>query len=173
MGVCATSWQYQGPLGTLSSKYVPHTVVARMMAQHVLQLPANICNSMVGESARQLDCRPSVPCYSCHDIPRQCIAQLRGAMTHVQQFTERLAVLCCAFLMPQGEGLQLLLNEGAEKNSWPKSFAATHKFKSDPVIPLPDVTMVDFDRELDEFLVVATDGLWDCMPPAEAIRYAR
>lgn len=73
----------------------------------------------------------------------------------------------------KGEGLQLLLNEGAEKNSWPKSFAATHKFKSDPVIPLPDVTMVDFDRDLDEFLVVATDGLWDCMPPAEAIRFAR
>lgn len=73
----------------------------------------------------------------------------------------------------KGEGLQLLLNEGAEKNSWPKSFAATHKFKSDPVIPLPDVTMVDFDRDVDEFLVIATDGLWDCMPPAEAIRYAR
>lgn len=82
-------------------------------------------------------------------------------------------LLRCVALMLQGEGLQLLLNEGAEKNSWPKSFAATHKFKSDPVIPLPDVTMVDFDRDLDEFLVVATDGLWDCMPPAEAIRYAR
>jgi serine/threonine protein phosphatase PrpC len=81
--------------------------------------------------------------------------------------------VCCAVFVLQGEGLQLLLNEGAEKNSWPKSFAATHKFKSDPVIPLPDVTMVDFDRDMDEFLVVATDGLWDCMPPAEAIRYAR
>jgi len=73
----------------------------------------------------------------------------------------------------QGEGLQLLLNEGAEKGSWPKSFAATHKFKADPVIPEPDVTMVDFDSQLDEFLVIATDGLWDCMPPAEAIRFAR
>lgn len=76
-------------------------------------------------------------------------------------------------LCVQGEGLQLLLNEGAEKGSWPKSFAANHKFKSDPVIPLPDVTMVDFDREVDEFMVIATDGLWDCMPPAEAIRFAR
>lgn len=73
----------------------------------------------------------------------------------------------------QGEGLQLLLNEGAEKGSWPKSFAATHKFKADPVIPEPDVTMVDFDSQLDEFLVIATDGLWDCMPPPEAIRFAR
>lgn len=88
-------------------------------------------------------------------------------LCHVARLT------ACVVFVLQGEGLQLLLNEGAEKNSWPKSFAATHKFKSDPVIPLPDVTMVDFNRELDEFLVVATDGLWDCMPPAEAIRFAR
>jgi serine/threonine protein phosphatase PrpC len=81
--------------------------------------------------------------------------------------------LCAGSDCVQGEGLQLLLNEGGEKGSWPKSFAATHKFKSDPVIPLPDVTMVDFEREVDEFLVVATDGLWDCMPPNEAIRFAR
>ena len=73
----------------------------------------------------------------------------------------------------QGEGLQLLLAEGAEKGSWPKTFAATHTFKSDPVIPRPDVTMIDLEPELDEFLVVATDGLWDCMPPPEAMRYAR
>lgn len=25
----------------------------------------------------------------------------------------------------------------------------------------------------DEFLLMATDGLWDCMPPADAIQYAR
>jgi serine/threonine protein phosphatase PrpC len=73
----------------------------------------------------------------------------------------------------QGEGLALLLAEGAEKGSWPKDFAKSHAFASDPVIPLPDVSMVELDAAKDEFLVVATDGLWDCMPPAEAIRFAR
>lgn len=65
-----------------------------------------------------------------------------------------------------------MLSEGAQKGSWPKDFAAKHKFKADPVIPVPDVSQVDFDDQ-DEFLVIATDGLWDCMPPAEAIRFAR
>lgn len=72
----------------------------------------------------------------------------------------------------KGDGLQILLSEGAQKGSWPKDFAAKHKFKADPVIPVPDVSQVDFDDQ-DEFLVIATDGLWDCMPPAEAIRFAR
>lgn len=72
----------------------------------------------------------------------------------------------------QGEGLRVLLQEGAEKGSWPKDFAAKHVFSSDPVIPLPDVSQVDFLPE-DEFLLIATDGLWDCMPVAEACRFAR
>ena len=72
----------------------------------------------------------------------------------------------------QGEGLKMLLAEGAEKGSWPKEFAAKHQFKADPVIPVPDVSQVDFDDQ-DEFLIIATDGLWDCMPAQEATRFAR
>lgn len=88
---------------------------------------------------------------------------------------EMLCASCCATLNvcpPQGDGLNILLSEGAEKGSWSKDFAAKHKFTADPVIPVPDVSQVDFDEQ-DEFLVIATDGLWDCMPPVEAIRFAR
>jgi serine/threonine protein phosphatase PrpC len=55
---------------------------------------------------------------------------------------------------------------------WTADFAATHKFSSDPVIVEPDVTEVRF-LPGDEFLLMATDGLWDCMKPPEAVAYAR
>jgi serine/threonine protein phosphatase PrpC len=72
----------------------------------------------------------------------------------------------------QGPGLKTLLAEGARKGMWTPEFAATHEFKSDPVIVEPDVTEVTFTSD-DEFLLMATDGLWDCMPPADAVSYAR
>eukprot|EP00775_Hariotina_reticulata_P002105 gene2105-2424_t len=73
----------------------------------------------------------------------------------------------------KGEGLQLLLSEGAARGNWPQDFASKHVFTADPVIPVPDVAQLDFDPAVDEFLVIATDGLWDCMPTAEACRFAR
>jgi hypothetical protein len=66
----------------------------------------------------------------------------------------------------------VLLREGAAKGMWPKSFAEQHTFSSDPVIVDPDVTEVRFLPE-DEFLVLATDGLWDAVPVAEAVAHAR
>jgi protein phosphatase 1G len=65
-----------------------------------------------------------------------------------------------------------LLREGAAKGLWPKSFADKHAFNSDPVIAEPDVTRVRFLPE-DEFLVMATDGLWDAVPMAEVVAWAR
>jgi hypothetical protein len=73
---------------------------------------------------------------------------------------------------PQGPGLKTLLAEGARKGMWTPEFAGTHAFKSDPVIVEPDVTEVRFQAD-DEFLLMATDGLWDCMPAADAVQYAR
>jgi hypothetical protein len=84
-----------------------------------------------------------------------------------------LCLLSRVVLLLQGEGLKVLLQEGAEKGSWPKDFAAKHKFSADPVIPLPDVSQVDLQPDSDEFIVIATDGLWDCMPAGEACRFAR
>ena len=72
----------------------------------------------------------------------------------------------------KGPGLRTLLAEGARKGMWSQEFADTHTFTSDPVIVEPDVTEVRFEAG-DEFLLMATDGLWDCMPPADAVAYAR
>ncbi|KIZ05345.1 hypothetical protein MNEG_2607 [Monoraphidium neglectum] len=72
----------------------------------------------------------------------------------------------------KGEGLKVLLREGASKGMWPKSLAEEHVFTSDPVIVEPDVTEVRFTED-DEFLILATDGLWDAVPVNEAAALAR
>ena len=46
------------------------------------------------------------------------------------------------------------------------------RFSSDPVIVTPDIS----DQQLgpdDELLIVATDGLWDVLPPLETLRLAK
>lgn len=72
----------------------------------------------------------------------------------------------------KGRGLIRLLENGIERGYWPESFARSQNFLSDPVIVTPDATDTELKPE-DEFLVVATDGLWDVMPPAEALKWAR
>lgn len=40
----------------------------------------------------------------------------------------------------QGAGLRVLMREGARRGMWPRAFAESHTFTSDPVIVDPDVT---------------------------------
>ena len=42
---------------------------------------------------------------------------------------------------------------------WDETFASQVHFKSDPVVATPDVTEISLSED-DEFVIVATDGLW-------------
>ena len=42
---------------------------------------------------------------------------------------------------------------------WNQEFADKVHFTGDPVVALPDVTELDHHED-DEFIVLATDGLW-------------
>lgn len=77
------------------------------------------------------------------------------------------------FLLLQGSGLQVLLKDGVTNGMWDQSFADKAKFSGDPVVCTPDVAAVAIQPEVDEFVVIATDGLWDAMPVAEAVKFAR
>lgn len=72
----------------------------------------------------------------------------------------------------KGEGLKRLLQGGIEKGFWDGDFAAQQSFTSDPVIVTPDVSETILSED-DEFLIVASDGLWDVLPPREAVAWAR
>ncbi|GIL58208.1 hypothetical protein Vafri_13327 [Volvox africanus] len=72
----------------------------------------------------------------------------------------------------KGSGLPRLLETGIERGYWNLEFAAQQSFNADPVVSTPDVTETLL-TEGDEFLIVASDGLWDVLPPREAVAWAR
>lgn len=73
----------------------------------------------------------------------------------------------------KGEGLERLLIRGVEDDMWSADFAASVQFTADPVIAEPDVYQMSVVEESDEFLIVATDGLWDVVSSEEAVKFAR
>lgn len=73
----------------------------------------------------------------------------------------------------KGEGLQRLLKDGVRDQYWDQSFADSRKFTADPIVADPDVTQLDRESDQDEFLIVATDGLWDVFSSEEAISMTR
>jgi serine/threonine protein phosphatase PrpC len=56
---------------------------------------------------------------------------------------------------------------------WSQEFAAAARFSADPVVAEPDVLELPLRAGQDEFLVVATDGLWDVLSSQEAVDLAR
>ncbi|KAK9810556.1 hypothetical protein WJX73_000453 [Symbiochloris irregularis] len=72
----------------------------------------------------------------------------------------------------KGEGLQGMLAHGVEDDMWTQEFADSVHFTSDPVVALPDVTELDRDED-DEFIVLATDGLWDVMSNKDVVQWGR
>jgi protein phosphatase 1A len=72
----------------------------------------------------------------------------------------------------KGTGLPRLLETGIERGYWDAEFAGQQKFSADPVLSTPDVTETVLTED-DEFLIVASDGLWDVLPPREAVAWAR
>lgn len=59
----------------------------------------------------------------------------------------------------KGKGLPTMLANGVENEWWDQAFANDIRFTADPVIVTPSVSTTQLTQE-DEFIVVATDGLW-------------
>ena len=55
---------------------------------------------------------------------------------------------------------------------WDKEFAESISFTGDPVVATPDVTEIALKAE-DEFIILASDGLWDVMTSKDAVDFAR
>lgn len=72
----------------------------------------------------------------------------------------------------KGEGLKLLMASGVKEGLWSQEFAEKASFSADPVIPTPDVTEIVLGDE-DEFVIVASDGLWDVMPSQQVVQQVR
>ncbi|KAL4422071.1 hypothetical protein ABPG77_001539 [Micractinium sp. CCAP 211/92] len=70
------------------------------------------------------------------------------------------------------EGLKLLLQKGLDFGLWDQKFADSRRFTGNPVTAQPDVTELALQDD-DEFVIVASDGLWDVMDSQEVAKLAR
>lgn len=73
----------------------------------------------------------------------------------------------------KGKGLHHMLAEGVKEGMWDEEFVSSVSFTGDPVSSEPDVFELTVSQEEDEFLIVATDGLWDVMTSQEVVEYVR
>lgn len=72
----------------------------------------------------------------------------------------------------EAAGREHMLAEGVEYGAWDQEFVDGIDFKSSPVVATPDVTEIPLG-EHDEFLVLASDGLWDIMNSRDVVTFAR
>lgn len=70
------------------------------------------------------------------------------------------------------EGREVMLKDNVEYGAYTQEFIDKVNFKSSPVIATPDVTEIALG-EHDEFLIVASDGLWDVMTSKDVVTFAR
>ncbi|KAL8050743.1 hypothetical protein ABFS82_06G099800 [Erythranthe guttata] len=65
-----------------------------------------------------------------------------------------------------------MVRKGVEEGLWTEKFASRIKFKADLVTATPDVFQVELGSDT-EFLVLASDGLWDYIKSSDAINFIR
>ena len=69
--------------------------------------------------------------------------------------------------------LSTMLQRGVEDGYWDEAFASTVSFTGDPVTSEPDVLEMGIEAGADEFLLLATDGLWDVIGSQEVVSLIR
>lgn len=69
-------------------------------------------------------------------------------------------------------GRAQFLLDGTASGYWPANMAAGRVLTSPPVIATPDVSEVEL-LEGDDFLILASDGLWDCTSSAQSVAFVR
>ncbi|KAM7267842.1 hypothetical protein ACFE04_010008 [Oxalis oulophora] len=65
-----------------------------------------------------------------------------------------------------------MLKKGVEEGRWTEKFISRVKFSKDLVVATPDVFQVAFGADA-EFLLLASDGLWDYINSSEAVKFVR
>ncbi|KAK3161009.1 hypothetical protein QOZ80_1BG0070420 [Eleusine coracana subsp. coracana] len=65
-----------------------------------------------------------------------------------------------------------MLVKGVKEGRWSEKFVSRIQFKGDLVISSPDVSLVELGPDV-EFILLATDGLWDYMKSSEVVDFVR
>ncbi|XP_031267516.1 protein phosphatase 2C 57-like [Pistacia vera] len=65
-----------------------------------------------------------------------------------------------------------MLKKGVDEGRWSEKFVSRVKLNKDLVIALPDIFQIDLGLDA-EFILLASDGLWDYMNNSEAVTFVR
>ncbi|XP_043721723.1 protein phosphatase 2C 57-like isoform X1 [Telopea speciosissima] len=65
-----------------------------------------------------------------------------------------------------------MLEKGVEEGRWSQKFISRLRFNGDLVIASPDIHQVALGSDA-EFILLATDGLWDYMKSSDTVRFVR
>lgn len=65
-----------------------------------------------------------------------------------------------------------MLQKGAQEGRWTEKFISRVQFKDDLVVARPDIYQVTLGSDA-EFIVLASDGLWDYMSSSDAVSFVR
>ncbi|GJP53453.1 hypothetical protein CLOM_g12618 [Closterium sp. NIES-68] len=65
-----------------------------------------------------------------------------------------------------------MLSEGVKKGRWTTRFVSKRSFESDWISAVPDVYAAELEDDA-EFVIIASDGLWDGVKSSEAVAFIR
>ncbi|CAK9876851.1 unnamed protein product [Sphagnum jensenii] len=65
-----------------------------------------------------------------------------------------------------------MMEEGIKDRHWTEAFASMKKLDGEWLVALPDTSHTDVDEDM-EFIVLASDGLWDSFKSANAVQFVQ
>lgn len=65
-----------------------------------------------------------------------------------------------------------MLKKGVDEGRWSEKFVSRIEFKGDMVVATPDIFQVPLTSDV-EFIILASDGLWDYMKSSDVVSYVR
>ncbi|KAH8953283.1 hypothetical protein BDL97_08G016400 [Sphagnum fallax] len=65
-----------------------------------------------------------------------------------------------------------MIEEGIKERRWTEAFASTKKLDGEWLVALPDTSHMYVEEDM-EFIILASDGLWDSFKSADAVQFIR
>ncbi|KAH9553682.1 hypothetical protein CY35_08G025000 [Sphagnum magellanicum] len=65
-----------------------------------------------------------------------------------------------------------MIEEGIKHRRWTEAFASTKKLDGEWLVALPDTSHIYVEEDM-EFIILASDGLWDSFKSADAVQFIR
>ncbi|CAM6026813.1 unnamed protein product [Sphagnum balticum] len=83
-----------------------------------------------------------------------------------------LSVSCAFGDVPFKSRKKSMMEEGIKDRRWTEAFASMKKLDGEWLVALPDTSHIDVNEDM-EFIILASDGLWDSFKNADAVQFVQ